>query len=369
MLISYKNAVGEESLNPLEDWIRSLVRSEAVESPEFQAYVGKKYLDNVTKEDMTKYWLYKLREVLRYVYERSAFYRSLFQKMGVDIERIKSLRDFTKIPFTDSREISENPYRFLCVPQSKILRGFTVEEFFGPQRRIFFTENELEEIVNAVAVGLKMVGLKTGSIVQIVYPWEPQWGLPDIVRQGVQLGGGNPIVTGAPKFEELIEEIRKGNPSIIIGPNPYLREFTEWAKNRFDLRQLNVESLVLSRGCDFFPFTEPIRKELERSWGCKVFDHYGITEASFALALECWKQNGLHLNEYDVYVEVVDHDSGESVEIGEEGELVFTTLNRRGMPFIRYRSSDISALIDEPCECGAKVNRRIAGIKGKVEEK
>ena len=69
-----------------------------------------------------------------------------------------------------------------------------------------------------------------------------------------------------------------------------------------------------------------------------------------------------------MYVEVIDPASGETVDVGEEGELVFTTLNRRGMPFVRYRSRDIAALIEEPCECGAKANRRITGIKGKVEE-
>jgi len=170
-----------------------------------------------------------------------------------------------------------------------------------------------------------MSGLRNGSVVQIVYPWEPEWGLPYIVERGVRLGGGKPVFIGSLKFEKQIKEIERNNPSIIIGPNPYLREFTGWAKNRFDLRRLRVKSLVLSRGCDFFPFSESIRKELEESWGCKVFDHYGVTEASFTLGLECWEQNGLHLNEYHAYVEVIDPKSGETVNIGEEGELVLVT--------------------------------------------
>lgn len=354
-------------MNPLEEWIHRLIRSEATENPELQTHLGKKRLERVTKNVVAKYRLYKLRKVLQYVYERSPFYRKLFRKTGVGPD-IKSIQDLTKIPFTDLKNISENPYQFLCVSQSKILRGFTVEEFFEPSRRIFFTENELKEIIEAVAVGLKMTGLKTGSFVQIVYPWEPTWGLPHIVERGVQLGGGKPVVALDLKFEKQVKEIEKNKPSMIIGPNPYLREFTGWAKDRFDLRRLNVKTLVLSRGCDFFPFSESIRKELEESWGCKVFDHYGVTEASFTLALECLEQNGLHINEYHVYVEVIDPNSGETVDIGEKGELVFTTLNRRGMPFIRYRSRDIAALIDEPCECGTKVNRRITGIKRKGEE-
>ncbi len=355
-------------MNPLEEWIHSLIRREAAENSGFQMHLRKKCLEMITKDDLTKYKLYKLRKVLHYVFERSPFYRKIFRKTGVKPQEIKSLQDLTKIPFTELKSISENPYHFLCISQSKILRGFTVQGFFEPSRRVFFTENELKEIVEAVAVGLKMVGLRNGSVVQIVYPWEPEWGLPYIVERGVRLGGGKPVFVGSLKFEKQIKEIERNNPSIIIGPNPYLREFTGWAKDRFDLRQLRVKSLVLSRGCDFFPFSEPIRKELEESWGCKVFDHYGVTEASFTLGLECCEQNGLHLNEYHVYIEVIDPNSGETLDIGEEGELVFTTLNRTGMPLIRYRSRDIASLIDEPCQCGAKVNKRITGIKKKLEE-
>lgn len=366
-LLEYLLIGDGEPLNPLEEWIHCRIRREVKESPAFQKQIGKKRLERVTRDELTKFWLYKLRQVLNYVYERSPFYRRLFRNTGVDPKDIGSIQDLAMVPFTELKNISENPYQFLCVSQSRILRGFTVEEFFEPVRRIFFTENELKDIVEAVAEGLKMTGLKNGNIVQIVFPWEPKWGLPDIVERGVQVGGGKPVFTGALTFERQVKKIDKNKPSMIIGPNPYLREFTDWAKNRFDLGCLGVESLVLSRGCDFFPFDESIRKELEGRWQCRVYDHYGTTEASFALAIECCEQSGLHLNEFDVYVEVVDPHTGENVDVGEEGELVFTTLNRRGMPLVRCRSRDSATVIDEPCECGARENRRITGIKRKIE--
>jgi len=356
------------TLNPLEEWIHRRIRREVEGSSEFQKQLGKKRLEIVTRDELTGFWLYKLRQVLNYVHERSPFYRRLFRNTGVDPKDISSIQDFYRIPFTELKNISENPYQFLCVSQSKILRGFTVEEFFEPVRRIFFTENEIKGIVEAVAVGLRTVGLKTGGVVQIVFPWEPKWGLPDIVERGVKAVGGKPVFKGALTFERQINEIEKNNPSMIIGPNPYLRELTDWAKNRFDLGSLGVETLVLSRGCDFFPFDESIRKELEGLWQCRVYDHYGITEASFALAIECCEQSGLHLNEFDAYVEVVDPHSGENVDVGEEGELVFTTLNRRGMPLIRCRSRDFATVIDGPCGCGARESRRITGIKRNIEE-
>ncbi len=355
-------------MNSLEEWIHCRIIREVEENSGLQKQLRKKSREIVTRDELTKFCLYKLREVLNYVYERSPFYRRLFRNTKVFPKDIRNIQAFDRIPFTELKNISENPYQFLCVSQSKILRGFTVEEFFEPVRRIFFTENELMNIVEAVAVGLRMASLKTGRAVQIVYPWEPKWGLPDIVERGVRAGGGKPVFKGALTFERQVNEIEKNNPSMIIGPNPYLREFTDWAKNRFDLGRLGVETLVLSRGCDFFPFDESIRMELENLWQCKVYDHYGITEASFALAIECCKQSGLHLNEFDVYVEVIDPTSGENVDVGEEGELVFTTLNRRGMPLIRCRSRDFATVIDEPCRCGARVNRRITGIKRNIEE-
>ncbi len=106
-----------------------------------------------------------------------------------------------------------------------------------------------------------------------------------------------------------------------------------------------------------------MRTELQKTWNCKVYDVYGLSEMGTAIATECEVQNGLHINEVSVFTEVVNPETGKVLGKGSVGELVFTSLGRKGRPLIRYKSRDLSKLIDEPCSCGALVVRRIGRVK------
>ena len=105
---------------------------------------------------------------------------------------------------------------------------------------------------------------------------------------------------------------------------------------------------------------------MEDLWKAEVYHHYGMTEAGLAVAIECQAHDGFHFNEADFLFEVVDPATGEVLKDGEEGELVFTTLSREGIPLIRYRTGDISRLIRDPCNCGASTLARIGTITKRV---
>ena len=113
----------------------------------------------------------------------------------------------------------------------------------------------------------------------------------------------------------------------------------------------SIESILLST--DYVP--RAIAETLEEVWGCRVFTHYGMTEMGLGGGVECEALDGYHLREGDLYFEVVDHETGEVCPDGAIGEVVFTTLNRRGMPLIRYRTGDIARIIPEPCPCGSSL--------------
>ena len=107
---------------------------------------------------------------------------------------------------------------------------------------------------------------------------------------------------------------------------------------------------------------DAISNELRRIWGCEVFTHYGMTEMGFGGGVECEARNGYHLREADLYIEIVDPETGRSVSQGDPGEVVFTTLTRRGMPLIRYRTGDVSRFVPGPCPCGT-VLKTLARVK------
>jgi len=117
-----------------------------------------------------------------------------------------------------------------------------------------------------------------------------------------------------------------------------------------------LKSILLS--ADYVP--DDVCAELSKAWGCKVFEHYGMTEMGLGGAVSCDvvpNGHGYHPREADLYFEIINPVTGEVVPDGQFGEVVFTTLTRMGMPFIRYRTGDRSRWLTESCACGSILKR------------
>jgi phenylacetate-coenzyme A ligase PaaK-like adenylate-forming protein len=152
-----------------------------------------------------------------------------------------------------------------------------------------------------------------------------------------------------------------------VGQATHLFYFAEWCREELaeGARGL-LQASVLAHGCSFAPLTPRMKAEIESVWGCRAHDCYSVTEMGFAVALECPLRAGLHVNELDVLVEVVDPESGEPVEEGEEGVLVLTSLTRRGMPILRYWTGDVAKCLGRVCECGSADNMLVSGVKRRI---
>ena len=101
------------------------------------------------------------------------------------------------------------------------------------------------------------------------------------------------------------------------------------------------------------PWTEEMRKSIEKSLGIKAYDIYGLTETSGpGVAFECCEQSGMHINEDNFLPEIIDPDTGEVLPEGSKGELVFTSLTKEAFPLLRYRTRDICVLSRKKCSCG-----------------
>ena len=123
-----------------------------------------------------------------------------------------------------------------------------------------------------------------------------------------------------------------------------------------------IKSVLLST--DYIPGT--IVLELRRIWGCDVFQHYGMTEMGLGGGVECRAFDGYHLREADLYFEIIDPETGEPLTEGQQGEVVFTTLTRKGMPLIRYRTGDRSRFVVNLCPCKS-ILRRMEPVSGRIE--
>jgi phenylacetate-CoA ligase len=157
--------------------------------------------------------------------------------------------------------------------------------------------------------------------------------------------------------------IRDYRLNVIMSSASCVHRLTVEAKE--DLKALGVKYIILSAQA----WTEDLRKELEGAWGAKVLDAYGANEFGCGVAGECLQQNGMHISEADFWVEVVDPGTGKPMADGEEGELVVTTLSRRGMPLVRYRIGDLGRFLpwEGRCRCGLAL-RKIGRIKGRVDD-
>lgn len=308
-----------------------------------------------------------LRQTMRHAYENSPFYRRKFDELEIRPNDVRKKEDLAELPlFTTPQDIMEDPFQFLAVPREKIQYMWTTSGTTGKPKVALFTKEDISSMVEAASRGLTLLGVGEGDVAQIVYAYgQPSWSAGPFVQSALETTGCFIIPSGNQRsIEEQIETMVTYGTTLLYGTPSYIHRLTEERGKIVDLRSLKVRAITL--GAE--PWPESFREYLEDAWGAKVYDSYGMTEMGNLVAGECSAHNGLHIT-LGIAVEVVDLQTGEAVERGEEGELVFTTLNREGMPFIRYRSGDISRLMpDESCACGIIPTSKMARVKGRVDD-
>jgi len=161
--------------------------------------------------------------------------------------------------------------------------------------------------------------------------------------------------------DKVLRLMREQKINLLVGAPVHLHRLARWDETFNLLPKGQVRSLLTST--DTLP--EIIRANLTRLWGCEVFDHWGMTETGLGGGVECEAHHGFHLREADLYLEIIDPVTQKVLPHGETGEVVVTTLTRKAMPFIRYRTGDLGRLISGECDCGSFI-RRLAGVTGRI---
>ncbi len=336
-------------VTPLEKWI-------AEKAGIGQATTGRAFADAL--ED---YQLRKVNETIDYARRSAPFYRRSLA--GLPDAPLDTLPVIGRVPFTTPSDIAASPFSFLAVPQDDIARIVTLRTSgsTGEAKRIFFTEEDLELTVDFFHNGMGTM-VRPGQKVAILLPGEKPDSVGDLLARGLRRMDADVLIYGPVSDPPgAAREIASFGARCLVGiPTQVLA--VALSEPGSAIGKGAIESVLLST--DYVP--RAIAGTLENVWGCRVFGHYGTTETGLGGGVECAALEGYHMREADLYFEIVDHETGHACPDGVTGEVVFTTLTRKGMPLIRYRTGDMARMISEPCPCGCAL-RRMDRVKGRWE--
>ncbi|MDQ1240573.1 MAG: phenylacetate-CoA ligase, partial [Thermodesulfobacteriota bacterium] len=314
---------------------------------------SKKYWDEkfetMNERDMAAFQTEKLKETLEWVYNKVPFYKKAFDEKGVKPTDFVQLSDLSKFPFTIKTDLRDNyPFGLCAVPMAEVVRihassGTTGKPITGP-----YTAADLEQWSDCMARGLWAQELRPDSVAQNAYGMGLFTGGLGFLQGAMKIGCAV-VPSGSGMTERQIMLIQDFGTSALFCTPSYCLTIIEKA----ELMGVNLKKTALKTGhFGAEPWTVEMRTEIETRSGIHAYEHYGLTELMGPGVSFTCENYRIHINEDHVYPEIVDPGTMEPVELGQEGELIFTALQRRAMPMIRYRTRDICTLRREKCQCG-----------------
>ncbi len=307
----------------------------------------------------------RLKSIVRYVYDHSAFYRQRFKDASVEPGDIKSLADVTKLPFTRKVDLRDTyPTGMFSAPKSQVVRYHVSSGTTGKPTVVGYTRGDIETWSESLARALTSIGLGRDDTIQVAYGYGLFTGGLGLHYGAERIGAAVlPIGTGSTERQiELMQDL--GTTAIACTPSYFLHIMEVAEKMGVSIQEdTNLKAGIF--GAE--PWSIETRKRIEEGTGINAYDIYGTSEISGPLCTECMQQKGIHIWGDIFLTEVIDPKTGEPVEDGERGELVFTTLHKFALPLIRYRIGDLSVMTNEVCECG-RTHPRILRIMGRTDD-
>lgn len=312
-------------------------------------------IECMSREDMIKLQNERLVAQVKHVYENVAYYRDLMDKKGVKPDDIKSIDDLHKLPFLTKADLREAyPYGLLANPLSDCVRIQSTSGTTGKRVVAFYTQNDIDLWENCCARAIVAAGGSNEDVCQVCYGYGLFTGGPGL-NGGSHKVGCLTLPMSSGNTERQIQFMRDLHSTILCCTPSYAAYIGE------TLRDMGYTPDDISLKAGIFgaePWTEEMRREIEKLLGIKAYDIYGLTEISGpGVSFECEEQNGMHINEDHFIAEIIDPETGEVLPEGSEGELVFTSITKEAFPMLRYRTRDICVLTREKCACGRTLVR------------
>ena len=299
--------------------------------------------------------LRRLQAVVDLAYHNVDLYRSRMDGLEVGPGDIKKLDDIRRLPFTVKTDLRDTyPFGMFARPMSEIVRLHASSGTTGKPIVVAYTQEDVDVWANAMVRAFASCGLHSGDIIQNAYGYGlftgglgAHYGAEALGATVIPISGGN-----TDRQIMVMKDFKVS--AICCTPSYFLHIIERAAALGVDIKDLPMRAGVF--GAE--PWTDAMRKRIEAESGIRAFDIYGLSEIiGPGVAIECSQQCGLHMFEDYFYPEIIDPQTCESLPDGEEGELVITTLCKRAMPMIRYRTRDITSILTEPCACGRTVRR------------
>ncbi len=306
-----------------------------------------------------------LPKQVRYVWDNVLYYRKKMEAHGVTPDDIKSTADLYKLPFMSKADLRDAyPYGLLAVPLSDCVRIQSTSGTTGKRVVAFYTQGDIDLWEDCTARAIVAAGGTKDDVCQVSYGYGLFTGGPGL-DGGSHKVGCLTIPTSSGNTERQIMFILDLSATILCCTPSYAAYIGETFKEK----GYKPEDIPLKAGIfGAEAWSEEMRRDIEKTLGIKAYDIYGLTEISGpGVAFECSEQNGMHINEDHFLAEIIDPKTGEVLPEGTQGELVFTSLDKKAFPLIRYRTRDICTLTREKCSCG-RTHIRMSKPKGRSDD-
>ena len=314
-----------------------------------------KEIETMSRENLFALQSERLVKQVRNVYDRVPYYRAKMDAIGLKPEDVRSISDISKLPFTVKTDIRANyPFGLFGCDRKKVVRLHASSGTTGKLTVVGYTKRDLNTWAECCARAMTSAGLTKNDTVHIAYGYGLFTGGLGL-HYGTEYLGAITLPVSSGNTKRQIQLMQDFGSNILACTPSYALYIGE------TLREAGVDPKKLPLRAGIFgaePWTENMRKEIERMLDIKAYDIYGLSEiAGPGVAFDCECQCGLHINEDFFYPEIIDPETGKVLPDGEVGELVFTCIGKEALPLIRYRTRDIASLTHEKCACGRTLVR------------
>ena len=325
-----------------------------------------KEIETMPREQIEALQLERLKQTVKYCYDHVPLYHERLTAAGVmDGSKIKTLSDIQYIPFTTKDDFRDNyPFGLMAAPMKDIVRIHASSGTTGKPTVGVYTKEDIRiwaDLVSRVAVA---GGVTSEDIVQVSFGYGLFTGALGL-HYGLENLGATVIPASSGNTEKQLMMMRDYGVTGLVATPSYALYLSEAVKEAgYPLSDYKLRLGILGSE----PCTPAMRSQIEANFNIRVSDNYGMTELGGpGVSGDCEARNGMHFAEDHFLPEIINTDTGERLPEGEIGELVITTLTRRGMPVLRYRTKDITRITYEPCSCG-RTHARMAKTMGRTDD-